>query len=117
VTFYRYLVEHDVHVFDCAGRVDLATGLERLKVLERELAARPLRGAHRKLLIDFRGTEWDSEDTHRELSTITRRDFGLNAENTALRAALLNQRWSGAISHNEHWFFTQEEALTWLCQE
>ncbi len=114
MSLYRYLPDLDIHWIDCGGRVDLETGLARLKLLESELAARPLQGDRRKLLIDFRGTVWDSEDTHRQLSTITRRDFGLNAENTALRAAIVNERWSGALSDNEHWFFTEVEALAWL---
>ncbi len=114
MSVYRYLPDDDVHWIDCGGRVDLETGLSRLRLLESELAARPLQGTRRKLLIDFRGTVWDSEETHRQLSTITRRDFGLNADNPTLRAAIVNQRWSGVLSDNEHWFLTFEEALVWL---
>ena len=113
VSFYRYLPDFDVHWVDCGGRVDLETGLSRLKLLATELAKRPHSGAPRKLLIDFRKTVWDSEETHRELSRITRRDF-LHADNPTLRAAIVNERWSGALSENEHWFFAAEDALAWL---
>lgn len=58
--FYRYLEDRDVHVLDCAGKVDVAVGLARLRRPSQELDARPARdGAHR-VLIDFRHTEWAS---------------------------------------------------------
>jgi hypothetical protein len=111
---YRYLPELDVHCVDCAGRVNLATGLARLKVLESELASRPPKSARRKLLLDFRETIWENEDAHRELSLITRRDFGLHAGNETVRVAILNRRAAGAISDNEHWFLDEAAALVWL---
>jgi hypothetical protein len=110
----RYLEDCGVYVVDCSGKVDLELGLARLKALETELASRPLVAGRRKLLIDFRETIWASEETHRELSKITRRDFGLHADNSKLRVAILNQRWSGPISDNEHWFFAEREAFAWL---
>ena len=113
-SFIRYLEELGVYVIDCSGRVDLALGLARLKALQAEFAARPLLDARRKLLIDFRSTVWASEETHQELSRITRRDFGLRADNSSIRVAILNQRWSGPISDNEHWFFAEREAIEWL---
>ena len=112
--FVRYLPELDVLVVDCSGRVDLETGLARLKALERELGTRPLAGSRRKLLIDFRNTVWESEATHRQLSAIVRRDFGLGATDTTIRAAVLNNRWSGSVSEDEHWFLVESEALAWL---
>ena len=48
---------------------------------------------------------------------ITRRDFGLHADNPSIRVAILNRRWSGPISDNEHWFFAEREALEWLTLE
>jgi hypothetical protein len=114
VDFYRYLEDSDVHVVDCSGKVNLELGIERLRVLERQLALCPPRDGRRKLLIDFRNTVWESEDVHMQLSTITRRDFGLNAENTAVRAAVLNNRFQGAVAPNEHWFFEEAGALAWL---
>jgi hypothetical protein len=51
---------------------------------------------------------------HEELSKITRRDFGLNPENTQMRAAILNNRWEGTLSSNERWFFSEAAALEWL---
>ena len=116
MTFYRYLADRDVHVIDCAGRVDLETGVARLRRLAVEFERRPLIATHRRVLIDFRHTVWDSADTHRQLSIITRRDFGLNAENRALRAAILNDNRQGAASDNEHWFSSEADALAWLCE-
>jgi len=114
--FYRYLENADVHVLDCSGRVDLDVGLERLRALQLEFAARPPCGSVRKLLIDFRHTVWENEDVHRQLSIATRRDFGLNAENTSLRAAILHPLRSGAVAENECWFLHEAEALEWLQQ-
>lgn len=114
MTFYRYDQDSDVHVLDCDGRVSLDIGIERLRVLESELAARPPRDGVTKLLIDFRNTTWDSEEVHMELSRITRTEFGLNPGNHSIRAAVLNNRWSGEIAHNEHWFFSDDPALEWL---
>ena len=111
--FYRYLDDTDVHVVDCSGRVDLQIGLERLRLLHAALEARPGAGV-RRLLIDFRNTVWDSEDVHLQLSAITRRDFGLNPANAAMRAAILNNRWEGLLSDNERWFFEEAPALEWL---
>lgn len=114
MNFYRYLDESDVHVIDCAGRVDLELGLARLKALAIELEARPARGARRRLLIDLRNTVWENEGVHRQLSLATRRDFGLNPQNAGLRVAILNHRWQGAIAENEHWFLDDVAALDWL---
>jgi len=112
--FYRYLEHADVHVLDCSGTVDLDVGLERLRTLQLEFAARPARGAVRKLLIDFRHTVWANEDVHRQLSVATRRDFGLNAENATLRAAILHPLRSGEVAQNECWFVHEAEAMEWL---
>jgi hypothetical protein len=117
MSFIHYLEQFGVYLIDCSGKVDLELGISRLKALEAELASRPLLSGRRKLLIDFRNTIWASEETHQELSKITRRDFGLHADNPAIRAAILNQRWSGPISDNEHWFFDEGEALEWLTLE
>ena len=115
MTLYRYMEDSDVHVIDCAGGVDLEIGLAHWKTVQLELEARPIQGPWRKLLIDFRGTIWASEEVHMQLSAITRRDFGLNASNTAIRVAVVNHRWSGLISENERWFASESDALDWLC--
>ena len=114
VTFYRYLENYNVHVLDCAGKVDLAVGLERLRRLSQELEARPAQDGVNRLLVDFRQTEWVSEEVHRELSRATRRDFGLNAENPALRLAFVLCGGKGAVSDSEHWFDDDADALAWL---
>jgi len=112
--FYQYLAAIDVHAVDCSGRVDLQLGVARLKALESELATRPVLGGHRKLIIDFRNTIWESEEVHMQLSAITRRDFGLSSSNPSLRVAFVNNRWSGAISESECWFVSEAEAMHWL---
>lgn len=114
--FYRYLADLDVHAIDCSGTVTLEIGTERLRSLELELAGRPPRGAYRKLLIDFRDTVWEGEDVHRQLSVITRRDFGLHPENKAVRAAFLDRHRAGGVAENECWFQSEAEALAWLNQ-
>ena len=113
--FYRYDEESDVHVVDCGGKVSLETGIARLRVLERELAARPPRGGVSKLLIDFRNTVFEDESVHMELSRITRTEFGLNPGNSSIRAAIVNTRREGPLSDNEHWFLSDASAMQWLC--
>lgn len=114
--WHQYLADTDIHVFDCSGRIDLATGMARLDVLEHAFAAQPPRGSVRRVLIDFRETEWDSEETHRALSHATRERFGLKPENASIRVAIVNQRWGGRMSDNEHWFLVRADALGWLSQ-
>ena len=114
MTSYRYLEDSDVHVVDCSGRVDLETGLASLEALDLELKRRPVKGTHRLLLVDFRKTVWEGEDVHLQLARTTRCDFGFNADNTGIRAAILNNGWQGRVSENEHWFLTESEALQWL---
>lgn len=114
MTFYRYLESSDIHMLDSAGKVDVAIGLERLRWLVHELAARPARDGVHRLLIDFRHTEWASEEAHRELSRATRRDFGLNAANPGLRLAFVFPGGKGAVSESEHWFDEDAAALAWL---
>ena len=116
MTWHQYLADSDVHVFDCSGRIDLATGMARLDVLEHAFAALPARGGVRRMLIDFRETSWDCEETHRALSSATRERFGLTPENASIRVAIVNQRWGGRMSDNEHWFLVREDALRWLNQ-
>jgi hypothetical protein len=115
MSFYRYEPDFDVHIVDCGGVVTLETGTERLRVLGRELAARPPRDGVARLLVDFRTTVWEDENVHMELSRITRTEFGLNPDNARMRAAIVNSRWSGPISDNEHWFLDDADALRWLC--
>lgn len=114
MSFYRYLEDCDVHVLDCAGKVDVPVGLARLRRLSQELEARPARDGVHRLLIDFRNTEWASEDAHGELSRATRRDFGLDAENPSLRLAFVFHRGRGTVSSSEQWFTDDVEALAWL---
>jgi hypothetical protein len=117
MSFYRYLEDRDVHVLDCAGKVDVLAGLARLRRLSQELDARPARDGVRRLLIDFRHTEWASEDAHRELSRATRRDYGLNAENPSVRLAFVFPRGKGTVSNSECWFDDDAEALAWLTSD
>jgi hypothetical protein len=112
--FYRYLEDADVHVVDCAGKIDLELGLARLEALARELAARPALRGPRKLLIDFRNAIWESAEVHMQLSVTTRRDFGLNGSNDAIRVAFLDVFRNGPVAGNEHWFTDEAEALQWL---
>lgn len=114
MSFYRYLENHDVHVLDCGGKVDVTIGLERLRRLSDELDAHPAQDGVQRLLIDFRYTEWASEEAHRELSRATRREFGLNADNPALRLAFVFHGGKGAVSNSEHWFDDDVAALAWL---
>lgn len=51
---------------------------------------------------------------HAELSRITRTEFGLRADNPALRAAIVNARWTGKLSENECWFTSEVDAMAWL---
>lgn len=118
-TFYRYEQDSDVHVLDCGGKVNLETGVQRLRALERELTAlrntaRPPRNGVVKLLIDFRETVWEDESVHMELSRLTRTEFGLNPGNSGIRAAIVNAHWSGEVAHNERWFLCEAAALQWL---
>lgn len=112
--FYRYLPEVDVHVLDCAGRVDLAIGLERLQVLQRRLAERPPVDGVAKLLVDFRNTVWESVDDHMKLSRVTRDEFGLRPDNFAVRVAFVHAGRTGGDADNERWFSSREAALDWL---
>lgn len=114
MTLYRYLEDSDVHVIDCAGRVDLELGLARWKTVQLELEARPTKGSRRKLLIDFRDTTWASDDVHMQLSAITRREFGLNASNARIWVAFVSNSRSGLVSENERWFTSESDALVWL---
>lgn len=115
-SWHQYLADADIHVFDCSGRIDLATGMARLAVLERAFATQPARGGMRRVLIDFRETSWDCEETHRALSSATRERFDLTPENAGIRVAIVNQRCGGRISDNEHWFLVRDDALRWLTQ-
>jgi hypothetical protein len=115
VSFYRYDQDSDVHVVDCGGTVSLETGVSRLRELERELEARPPRDGVAKLLIDFRNTVWEDENIHMQLSRIIRTEFGLNPDNAAIRAAIVNSRCDGQVSDNEYWFLSEIAALRWLC--
>jgi hypothetical protein len=116
MAFYRYVEQADVHAINCAGIVDLQLGLERAATLERELAARPVVGAYRKLLVDLRKMVWASDDVHRQLSVITRRAFGLDAGDAALRVAFVHTARSGVVSVNEAWFADDARALEWLLE-
>lgn len=117
MAFYRYLEEADVHVVDCAGTIDLQLGLARVALLERELAARPVVGRYRKLLVDFRDMVWASDEVHRQLSVATRRAFGLDGGDGgdgAVRVAFVHPGRSGVVAANEAWFADEAAALEWL---
>lgn len=94
--------------------VDLQIGLARLEAFDLELRRHPLKGSHRLLLVDFRNTIWESEHVHLQLARTTRCGFGFNADNPAIRAAILNNGWQGPVSENEHWFLAEWEAFQWL---
>lgn len=112
--WHEYLADKDVHVIDCSGRVDLATGLARLGAVALVFETQPPRTGLRRLLIDFRETEWDCEETHQTLSIATREQFDLMRQSERLRVAIVNKLWEGCPSSNEHWFFAKHDALRWL---
>lgn len=115
MSFYRYDRDSDVHIVDCSGKVTLETGMARLRGLDVKLAVRQPRDGVAKLLIDFRNTVWEDDNVHMELSRITRTEFGLNPGNSSIRAAIVNTRWGGQVSDNEHWFLSDAAAMQWLC--
>lgn len=115
MSFYRYDPIIDVHVFDCGGRVTVEIGVTRLHMLAEGLRARPPHDGTAKLLIDFRNTVFEDENVHRELSKITRTEFGLNPDNKGIRAAFIHTRARGQVSENERWFLSDADALQWLC--
>lgn len=115
MSFYRYDLTADVHVLDCGGTVSLEIGIARLRVLARELRARPPRDGIAKLLIDFRNTVFEDENAHMELSRLTRTEFGLNPSNEGIRAAIVHTRARGQGSGNERWFRSDADAMRWLC--
>jgi hypothetical protein len=112
--FYRYLAGCGVHFADCSGAVSLALGVQRLDLLERELAARPSHDGVQRLLIDFRDTVWESEAVHRQLSMLTRERFGLGQNNPNQRVAFLHRELQGGTTEFERWFRAEAEALAWL---
>lgn len=114
MSFYRYDQDSDVHIVDCGGTVTLETGMTRLRELERELKARRPRDGVARLLIDFRSTIWEDDNVHMELSKITRTAFDLNPGNTSILAAIVNTRYDGQFSDNEHWFLSDLAAMQWL---
>jgi hypothetical protein len=114
MSFYRYEPDSDIHVVDCGGRVSLELGIERLRVLARELESRPPRDGVARLLIDFRETVWENASVHLELSRLTRTEFGLHPDNARLRAAIVNAGWAGQVAHNERWFLCDAAARQWL---
>ncbi len=111
---YRYLPDVDVHALDCGGHLTLELGLGRLRALEHELAERPARDGVHKLLIDFRETRFDSDETHRALSIATRSTLGLDRQNAAIHVAFVHRNGHGAVSGSEAWFRSETEALDWL---
>jgi len=113
---YRYEPETDIHIIDCGGEVDLATGVARLRALQLELAARPSSRGVARLLIDFRHTIWKDESVHMELAKLTRAEL-LNPDNSGVRAAILNTDRSGGASTNEHWFTSEADAVKWLTEQ
>lgn len=110
---YRYLESAGVHFADCAGHVDLQTGLERLEQLRGELVRRASE-RHAKVLLDFRATVFENESVHQELSRVTRAKLGMNDENSHTYVALVNNRFEGEVSPFERWFHDDEAALGWL---
>lgn len=116
MNWHEYLEDQDVHVIDCSGKVDFETGSKRLSTLALVLETQPPRAGVRRLLIDFRETEWDSEATHQALSIATRERFDRMRETARLRVAILNRRWEGCHSDDEHWFFEKHTALSWLSE-
>jgi hypothetical protein len=113
MSWHSYQKDLDVHVFDCSGSIDLATGLARLARVDALLHEHPPKDGIRRLVLDFRDTHWDDEQTHRALSVATRERF-LDPANPDVRVAIVNNRWSGAISKNERWFENLEDAFRWL---
>jgi hypothetical protein len=112
---YRYLAQHDVHVVDCSGPVDLELGMRRLELLQLELGARPAIGGRRKLLVDFRYTVWESPEVHMRLAALTREALQPRvADGAVIRVAFLHHERTGPASENEHWFLAEAEALEWL---
>lgn len=114
---YRYLPDVDLHALDCGGRLTLELGLGRLRALEHELAKRSPCDGVRKLLIDFRATSFDSEETHRALSTATRSALGLDRERAAVRVAFVHPSGHGVVSGSEAWFCSETEAMAWLARD
>lgn len=116
MTWHEYLEDKDIHVIDCSGSIDLATGLARLAALALVFETQPSRAGLRRVLIDFRETEWDSEETHQALSSATRERFDLMRKSARLRVAIVNELWEGRLAHDERWFLAKYDALRWLSE-
>lgn len=112
----QYDAEHHVYVLRLSGSTNAHAVDEGAKGLRRTLDATLDTRTVIKLLIDFRATVWDSEQTHvgaRHLLGKQLQPF------QAYRhySAVLNTQYAGQISETEAFFTEERDALAWLSKE
>jgi hypothetical protein len=115
--FYQFLADIGVHHIDYSGEIDLAEGLSRMEKLDKVFSGSTSSGSTLKILLDFRNTVWNSQQTHDTLAKIARQKFGVESQNSSRYIAIVNNRYDGTSFENERWFTSKEEALNWLAEQ
>lgn len=109
----RYISEDNIFIMNMSGQMDeheLARRAEEIrKCLKRNLQS----GQAIKVFADYRNVQWDSEATHYKAREI------ISERLTEFRgyrhfSAILNDRYDGMASENEHLFTKEQNALDWL---
>ncbi len=105
--------EDDVFVLRLIGKINERKLDEGAKSLRSTLVSRLDKVEIIRLLVDFRQTRWDSDETHAKARQILGRHFQGFGQRRHFSAILINQ-YRFPVSENEAFFTEEREALNWL---
>jgi len=106
--------EENIIIIDYSGYISFDIGISNMNFIENKLKELSLSNNCLKIIFDVRNTQWESIETHNELSKIARRIFNSQSLNCDIFTAILNREINDSTIYNERWFVRKQDALKWL---
>lgn len=105
------IIPESIYYLDYRTYITIETGMERFYLLQDKFENYP-KDKPLKIIMDARGFTYDSEETHLTMSKIGREFFLKRFTN--IKVAIVNDKYESALSEQESWFKTLDDALNWI---
>ncbi|OGW49251.1 MAG: hypothetical protein A2078_07715 [Nitrospirae bacterium GWC2_57_9] len=110
----RYVRQDHIFKVDLSGRTDRSKLAEISEALRGCVKANLISDKTIKFLFDFRGVQWDSEETHMKAREISARYLQDVLRGSNYFSAILNDPVDGQSFENECLFTEEQNAVDWL---
>lgn len=107
-------LDNDILFIGYSGAITLKEGILNMDVMEKRMRELALNKKVIAIILDIRNTVWENQETHNTLSALSRKKFNPSKFNFTIYTAIVNSSFESLAFENEHWFYTETDAIKWL---